>query len=238
MNPDDLVSTLNRYFTVMVDIIDKRGGVVDKYIGDAIMAFWGAPVKRDDDASRAVMAGIEMGEALAVFNETLVREGKKPFLTGIGINYGYVTVGNIGAEKKLNYTVIGDPVNLASRLEGLTKQYHQSLIFSESLQRKVKEELPCRLLDSVAVIGKKEGVKIYTAKRALAATESEAWDMHNAAMEEYYLRNFGKAARSFQEVARRLPEDFASQLLRDRCMLYEKDPPAEDWHGVEVMKSK
>jgi class 3 adenylate cyclase/HAMP domain-containing protein len=238
MNPDDLVNTLNRYFTVMVDPIFKRSGMVDKYIGDAIMAFWGAPVKRDDDALQAVMAGIEMGEALAVFNDTLVREGRKPFLTGIGINRGNVTVGNIGAEKKLNYTVIGDPVNLASRLEGLTKQYHQSLIFSESLQMKVKEKLPCRLLDSVAVKGKKEGVKIFTAKRTLEAEESEAWKLHNAGMEEYYKRNFDRAAGLFQKVGTILPDDFASGLLMERCREYIKDPPPVEWKGVEVMKTK
>ncbi len=217
MAPDDLVTTLNRYFTVMVDTIDKRKGVVDKYIGDAIMAYWGAPMKRDDDAVQAVMAGIEMGEALAVFNEQLVQEGRKPFLTGIGINYGFVTVGNIGAEKKLNYTVIGDPVNLASRLEGLTKQYHQSLIFSESLQRKVKEKLPCRLLDSVAVKGKKGGVKIYTAKRALETAESEAWkaaQRRDGGVLQSQLRPGGRdVSRRQGHSPRRLPQRSSHEAL-------------------------
>ncbi len=238
MAPDDLVTTLNRYFTVMVDVIMARGGIVDKYIGDAIMAFWGAPLKKDDDTLQAVMAGIEMGEALSVFNRALTQEGRKPFLTGIGINYGFVTVGNIGAEKKLNYTVIGDPVNLASRLEGLTKQYHQGLIFSESLQRKVKETLPCRLLDSVAVKGKKDGVKIYTAKRSLASAESEAWKVHNAGMEEYFNRNFARAAEMFRSVGAALPDDYPSDLLMKRCLAYIKNPPPADWDKVEVMTSK
>jgi class 3 adenylate cyclase/HAMP domain-containing protein len=240
MTPDDLVTTLNRYFTVMVDIIMARGGIVDKYIGDAIMAFWGAPVSGDDDALKAVMAGIEMGEALAGFNEQLVREGRKPFLTGIGINRGAVTVGNIGAEKKLNYTVIGDPVNLASRLEGLTKQYHQSLIFSESLQMKVKEDLPCRFIDRVAVKGKDYGVKIFTGKRALQAAEREAWELHNAAMTEYDYekRNFEKAAEMFRGVGDMLPGDYPSDLLMKRCQKYMKNPPPASWKGVEVMLTK
>ena len=238
MAPDDLVDSLNRYFGVMVDIIIDKGGIVDKYIGDAIMAFFGAPVKHEDDALKSVMAGLEMEAALAGFNARQKAAGKPEFPIGVGIHFGEVTVGNIGTDKKMDYTVIGDSVNLASRLEGLTKQYHQRLIISETLREKVKDSVPCRLLDSVAVKGKKLGVKIYSAKLALEAPEREAWDMHNAAMEDYYARSFGKAARGFQEVARRLPEDFASQLLRDRCLLYEKEPPAADWDGVEVMKTK
>ncbi|MGO9410883.1 MAG: adenylate/guanylate cyclase domain-containing protein [Spirochaetia bacterium] len=240
MAPADLVNSLNRYFNVMVDIIMDKGGIVDKYIGDAIMAFFGAPVKHENDALRSLVAGLEMTEALANFNESQKSTGAPEFQIGVGINFGEVTVGNIGTEKKMDYTVIGDMVNLASRLEGLTKQYHQRLIISENLFEQVngRDGISYRLLDSVAVKGKTKGVKIYSAKRALAAAEKEAWDMHNAAMEEYYRRGFGKAARLFDEVGRRLPGDFASQQLRDRCLLYEKDPPEQRWDGVEVMKTK
>ena len=238
MAPDDLVESLNRYFNVMVDIIMNKGGIVDKYIGDAIMAFFGAPVKHEDDALKSVMAGLEMDAGLADFNARQKAAGKPQWQIGIGISFGEVTVGNIGTEKKMDYTVIGDMVNLASRLEGLTKQYHQRLIISETLQERVKETVPWRLLDYVAVKGKKEGVKIYSAKLTLDAAEREAWDMHNAAMDDYYGRRFGTAARKFQDVGRMLPDDFASTLLRDRCMVYDKDPPPENWDRVEVMKSK
>jgi adenylate cyclase len=237
--PDELVNSLNRYFNVMVDIImDKHQGIVDKYIGDAIMAIFGAPVKHEDDALRSVLAGLDMREALDGFNAGQRAAGHPEFPIGIGIHYGEVTVGNIGTEKKMDYTVIGDSVNLASRLEGLTKQYHQGLIISESLFEEVKGKVPCRLLDSVAVKGKTKGVRIYAAKRALEAAEREAWDMHNAAMEEYYRRGFAKAAGLFDEVGRKLSDDFASRQLRDRCLLYEKEPPGPEWDGVEVMKSK
>jgi class 3 adenylate cyclase len=238
MAPDDLVESLNRYFNVMVDIIMNKGGIVDKYIGDAIMAFFGAPVKHEDDALKSVIAGLEMEAGLADFNARQKAAGKPQWQIGIGINFGEVTVGNIGTEKKMDYTVIGDMVNLASRLEGLTKQYHQRLIISETLQEKVKDTVPWRLLDYVAVKGKKEGVKIYSAKLKLEGTEREAWGMHNAAMDDYYGRRFGTAARKFEDVGRMLPDDFASTLLRDRCLLYEKDPPPENWDRVEVMKSK
>ena len=154
MRPDDLVSSLNRYFDVMVDVIDARGGFVDKYIGDAIMAVFGAPVKHDNDALQAVTAGLEMVEVLKTFNEDQTRRGKPSFKIGIGINYGVVTVGNIGCDKKMNYTVIGDSVNLASRLEGQTKTYLQPILISESAWMKVRDHLPCRSIDKVAVKGK------------------------------------------------------------------------------------
>jgi adenylate cyclase len=236
--PADLVDILNRYFSIMVDIIMAKSGIIDKYIGDAIMAFFGAPVKTDEDALQSVYAGLDMTDALVAFNEKQKAAGHPEFQTGIGINFGEVTVGNMGSEKKMDYTVIGDNVNLASRLEGLTKQYHQKLIISESLYDKVKDLVQCRLLDSVAVKGKTKGVRIYSAKRALEAAEREAWAMHNAAMEEYYRRNFGQAARMFEDVKGMLPGDFASSYLQARCIQYEKNPPDASWNGVEVMTSK
>jgi class 3 adenylate cyclase/HAMP domain-containing protein len=131
MAPDDLVNSLNRYFSGQVDIIYNRNGIVDKYIGDAIMAFWGAPEKHDDDALQSVLAGLDMMEAVSVFNANQRTLGKPEFHIGVGINYGEVTVGNIGSERKMDYTVIGDSVNLASRMEGLTKTYHSELLVTE-----------------------------------------------------------------------------------------------------------
>jgi hypothetical protein len=142
------------------------------------------------------------------------------------------TVGNIGTEKKMDFTAIGDMVNLASRLEGLTKTYHQQLIFSESLHAKVKEEISCRLLDSVAVKGMPRGLRIYTAQSSLDDKEKEAWDLHNRGMEEYYERKFAQAATRFREVVKILPGDDAAQILMERSREYEKDPPPADWNGV------
>jgi class 3 adenylate cyclase/uncharacterized cupredoxin-like copper-binding protein len=238
MAPDELVNSLNRYFSVMVDIIMDKGGIVDKYIGDAIMALFGAPVRHENDALQSVTAGLEMREALEEFNAGQRAAGRPEFHIGVGINYGEVTVGNIGTEKKMDYTVIGDNVNLASRLEGLTKQYHEPLIISESLHERVKDALPCRWLDTVTVKGRTHGVKIFTAKRTLEAREREAWALQESAMVEYYKRNFAGAARLLEDVSRMLPDDFASRNLRDRCVLYQREPPPPTWDFAEVMKTK
>jgi class 3 adenylate cyclase/HAMP domain-containing protein len=252
MAPDDLVNSLNRYFSGQVDIIYNRKGIVDKYIGDAIMAFWGAPEKHDDDALQSVLAGLDMIEALVVFNENQKKLGKPEFRIGVGINYGEVTVGNIGSERKMDYTVIGDSVNLASRMEGLTKTYHSDLLISENvyseLQKKLSEpgapKLYFRLLDTVAVKGKTKGVKIYTVKRVLNQTEAAAWTAHNQGMLLFYKRSFREAAEKFKEAYRLLAKDSvgykdpnAESLFR-RCAEYAVNPPPSDWDGVEVMKTK
>jgi len=222
----------------MVDIIMAHGGIVDKYIGDAIMAFFGAPVRHEDDAYQSVLAGLEMADAVKVFNQEQISLGKPEFRIGVGINYGVVTVGNIGTEKKMDYTVIGDMVNLASRLEGLTKTYHQELLIAESLFVKVKDKVSWRFLDTVAVKGKTRGVKIYAVKKSLEPAEKAIWDIHNSAMDLYYAREFGKARGLFEEVLRTAPEDFMAQSMLERCRTYENEPPERNWTGVEVMLTK
>ena len=238
MMPEDMVNSLNRYFSVMVDIIMNRKGIIDKYIGDAIMAFFGAPVRHKDDALQSVLAGIEMGEGLFEFNKHQLSIGKPEFKIGVGINYGVVTVGNIGTEKKMDYTIIGDMVNLASRLEGLTKEYKQGLLISESLEGKVKDQLPCRLLDTVAVKGKTRGVRIYTAKKSLKDDEKKGWELHNTGMDYYYRRDFKTAIDCFKEVQEFLPGDYIAEKLLNRCRIYQQQPPPGNWDGVEIMTTK
>jgi class 3 adenylate cyclase/HAMP domain-containing protein len=241
MAPDDLVNSLNRYFSGQVDIIMNRNGIVDKYIGDAIMAFWGAPVKRDDDALQAVLSGLDMIDAVQVFNEKQRELGKPEFHIGIGIGYGTVTVGNIGSERKMDYTVIGDTVNLASRMEGLNKTYHSEILISESLQEELLRQgapLHFRLLDTVAVKGKTRGVKIYTVRRSLSPVEEKAWDLHQEGMELYYRRSFAGAVAKFREVLNLIPTDFNAASLMERCQAYVQTPPPPDWDGVEVMRTK
>ena len=234
MQPDRMVETLNRYFSPMVDVIMRRNGIVDKYMGDAIMAFFGSPLKRPDDALQAVLSALEMQEALAAFNRHQAEIGQAAFTIGIGINYGPVTVGNIGSEKKMNYTVIGDMVNLASRLESLTKIYKLDLIFSESVHQQVQGTLPCRLVDKVQVRGKSQGERIFTARRALEEAEKKAWALHHEALERYYLREFAEAAALFQEVGALLPGDVVSARFFDDCQGFLLQPPPPDWTGVRV----
>jgi len=129
-------------------------------------------------------------------------------------------------------------VNLGSRLEGLTKKYHQQLLFSESVFRKVKDELPCRMLDKVVVKGKTSGESIFTAKRSLTETEDKAWRYHHAGMKFYYDREFEKAIRQFDAVQELLPGDYIASLYIERSQAYLKEPPPEDWNGMEIMHEK
>lgn len=237
--PDELVLTLNRYFSLMVDIIMSRGGTVDKYIGDAVMAIFGAPVQGDNDALLSVLAGIEMVEALDGFNSDQIARGKVEFHIGIGINFGEVTVGNMGSEKKMNYTVIGDHVNLASRLEGLTKKYRTTLLLSESVYQMVGRHVWCRMLDKVVVKGKTLGESIYTAKLSLSEAEKTGWATWHSGLEAYYGRDFLKARSLFREVADRwLPDDPLALEYLGRCDRWIATPPPKDWTGLEVMHEK
>jgi class 3 adenylate cyclase/HAMP domain-containing protein len=238
MAPDELVNSLNRYFSIMVNIIMDRNGVVDKYIGDAIMAIFGAPVSHGNDALSSVVAGLEMMDRLHDFNKAQKEFGAPEFHIGVGINYGIVTVGNIGCDKKMNYTVIGDSVNLASRLEGLTKKYQEPVIFSEGVYEKIAQDLPCRILDRVAVKGKTQGLPIFTSRLKLNDTEKTAWKYHEEAAQWYYKREFQKALSGFQQVLTIFPEDPAALRFKERCRHYITNPPPDDWDGVEIMTEK
>jgi class 3 adenylate cyclase/HAMP domain-containing protein len=238
MEPDDLVNSLNRYFGLMVDTLMERGGFVDKYIGDAIMAIFGAPTKHPDDALRSVLAGLEMTKSLEVFNVGQRERGKPEFHIGVGINYGVVTVGNIGCNKKMNYTVIGDAVNLASRLEGATKMYHQPLLMSQAVRDRVVDHIHCRQVDKIAVKGKNEGISVYTARSTLSPAEDKAWGIHEEAVKKYYSREFAAAAEGFREVGALLPGDYPASIYLERANIYAHSPPPDGWDGVEVLTEK
>ncbi len=238
MTPDTLVESLNKYFETMVDTITDHRGIVDKYIGDAIMAFFGAPAWHDDDPLQSVLAGLEMIEKLQGFNRWQREQGRDEFEIGIGINFGVVTIGNIGSDKKMDYTIIGDMVNLASRLEGLTKLYHEPIIISESLFQEVSRDLPCRMIDRVIVKGKTKGVNIYSVKGSLTPTVKEAWNLYEAGIGYYYNRDFETAKVHFQKSKSLLPEDYCSKLFLDRCEEYILSPPPPDWSGNTVLIRK
>ena len=238
LSPAQVVESLNEYFAMMVEIIVRHRGIVDKYIGDAIMAFFGAPVKHEDDAFHAVMSGFEMLDDVRVFNVGQLSKGRAPFRIGVGINFGEVTLGNIGSERKMDYTIIGDEVNLASRLETLTKQYKEEFIISERVVRSLGGKIPCRKIDKVRVLGKSEEVNIYAPHRDLSDAEEKAWKIHSEALQLYYQRDFRAAKTGFEEVLHILPDDTVAATFAQRCMKNIREPPPASWTGAVVMTQK
>lgn len=237
-NPYDLVSYLNRYFEPLVDIIMDHGGIVDKYVGDALMAFFGAPNKRGDEEVQAVFSAMEMQKAIEDVNRLHLQEGRPVFKTGIGVNYGQVIVGNIGSQKKMDYTIIGDPVNYGSRLEGLTKQYHQDIIVSKSIFRKVKDQIPTRFLDFVQPKGKTTGQSIYTVARELTDAEKQGWKVYHEGIRFFYGRRFDRAHSYFQKTLEYIPTDWLAHEYIERSERYIAAPPPPNWNGVNIMTSK
>ncbi len=162
--PKELVRILNRYFTAMTNEVLKNGGVLDKYIGDAIMAFWGAPIENPDQAENALKASLGMVKKLEILNKELRENGEPEISIGIGLYTGPAIVGNVGSDLRFDYTAIGDTVNVASRLEGLNKEYKTQIIIGETTKNKIKGDYHFRFLGSVAVKGRKEPLNIYTVK--------------------------------------------------------------------------
>jgi adenylate cyclase len=232
MQPEELVESLNAHFTGMVDAIVTRRGIVDKYIGDCIMAFFGAPKSYTDDAWQAVQAAFDMLESLERFNGRQRARKKPPFRIGIGISYGEVTLGNIGSQKKMDYTVIGEEVNLASRMESLTKDYHEPFVFSDTVRKLVGDRAPCRPLGVVMVKGITLPVHVWTARRALTEAERKAWDLHEKGLDLYNAREFGRAVSFFSEAQKLLPGDGPSRWFIGACRSFSTNPPGPAWTGA------
>lgn len=229
MEPQELSEMLNKYLTKMTNIVFKYDGVLDKYIGDAVMAFWGAPLKLPNHALSACITALEMQEEMKNFD----------FSIRIGINSGDVAVGNMGSHQRFDYTLIGDNVNLGSRLEGINKIYGTKIIISEGTYKMVSDKVTARLLDRVAVKGKKEGVAIYeliklgkpTTKQKMFLTEFEK------ARILYEKREFKKSLQLFRTFAKKYPSDEPTKMYLQRLQELIADPP-EDWDGVYHAKSK
>lgn len=164
MNPDSLVDMVNSYFSAMTEVVFSNGGVIDKFIGDAIMAFFGAPIDDPDHAVKACRCALQMVDRLEEFNKKNSEKGYSPLMIGIGINTDVVVIGNMGSESRMDYTVIGDGVNLASRVEGLTKEYKVPIVISENTANKIKDHFALICLGEVKVKGKEKSVKVYSIK--------------------------------------------------------------------------
>ena len=234
--PETVVNFLNTYFTNRVDIVKKYGGTVDKFIGDAIMVLVGAPISYNDNAKRAVQAALEMYEQLEKIpcEQLKLPDGIKLDI-GIGIHYGDVIVGQIGSADKTNYTVIGDTVNLASRLEGLTKLYGAKVIISQAVRDELDDSMNVLLLDSVKVKGKKESVLIYRVDAK--PLPKEFIQAYEKGLKSYTEGAFSLAIPYFEEALKAIPQDKAAKLMLDRCNEFAENKP-ENWDGAIALTSK
>ncbi|MEI8174102.1 MAG: GAF domain-containing protein [Deltaproteobacteria bacterium] len=236
------VSLLNEYFTIMVDCIQKEGGMLDKFIGDAIMAAFGTPVTHDDDDDRAVRAAIGMIRALNAWNVKRHADGKKPVGMGIGINTDTIVSGNIGSPKRMDYTLIGDGVNLASRLESLCKQYHASILISENTYRRLRGTYRIREVDSVVVKGKTETVAVYEVldyhDEKTFPNVMEVVNHFKKGLYQYRNGAWDRAIDAFTEALKLHEDEKLCRMYIERCEYLKKSPPGDDWSGVWIMKSK
>jgi len=240
LTPDELVRLLNEYLGAMTEIIFSTNGTLDKYIGDAVMAFWGSPVPQEEHALHACTCALRMSSGLANLNAKWEGEGRRQIAIGIGVNTGEVNVGNMGSDKRLAWTVMGDNVNLASRLEGITKEYQTQIVISEATYRQVAKRFVCRELDKIKVKGKHQPVTIYELLDVMAEREKYAALLaeFEHAMEAYHAQNWRDAAARFGALLGTFPDDGPTRLFLQRSLEFMENAPEADWDGVYVMKSK
>lgn len=244
LKAEQVVELLNSYLSKMVDIIFDNRGTLDKFIGDAVMAFWGAPIRVDDHARRGVRAALEMARGMKALNSDFVEKGYPELRVGIGVHTGEVILGNIGSEKKLDYTIIGDHVNLTSRLEGMTKQYGCDILISQSTYEELKGEFPCRIVDNVRVKGKEEPIRVYSVLGLSNDPEKELElkrkiaRYFDAAFKHYLSREFDISLKMYTKMQTYLKNDKVSEIFVDRCRGYIANPPPADWDGVFTLTTK
>lgn len=235
MSLEKLNNSMGAYLTSLTQIIHQQQGTLDKYIGDSIMAFWGAPVNMENHALLACEAALECQMFLQDFNEEMVAKGEDGFVTRIGIHTGQMLVGNMGAEDRINYTVMGDPVNVASRLEGLNKHYGTKILISENTFASVKEDMLARQVDKVIVKGKTTGLVIYEliGRKGEASVETLTFvETFNRGMEHYFKQEWSLALEQFQKCLPPTKEDdpvMASMI--ERCQGFAEVAPDQDWSG-------
>ncbi|MGR8918809.1 MAG: GAF domain-containing protein [Gammaproteobacteria bacterium] len=242
LGPQETVSMLNEYFTEMVEVVFEHGGILDKYIGDAIMAVFGAPYAADSDADNAVRVAIRMQQVLGALNRHWRAEGRPTLTTRIGINSGDVVAGNIGSVRRMDYTVIGDGVNTASRLESANKQLGTAILISGSTRELLRDDYRLREIDLIRVKGRRAPLPVYEVRGLAddpqAAGDAGLLDAFAAGLASYRARSFEAAVGQFERALALAPNDQPSQIMRRRARYYRERPPADDWDGVWTLDGK
>ncbi|UCG77886.1 MAG: adenylate/guanylate cyclase domain-containing protein [Nitrospirota bacterium] len=238
MDPSDVVELLNEFHTAMTKVIFEHNGVLDKYMGDAIMAFYGAPVEMTRHASMACATALDMIRQLVSLHGKWRKEGKPIIEVGIGINTGTMVVGNMGSEMIFDYTVMGDGVNLGSRLESLNKIYSTKIIVSEYTMEAASSDFNFRELDLVRVIGKHQPVRIYELISKSSEERPVFLEKYGEAIKAYRERDWVNALDLFQDVLLIEPDDGPSALYVRRCRELIESPPTDKWDGVFEMTTK
>ena len=235
------VKLLNEYFEIMVECISEQGGMLDKFIGDAIMAAFGLPISHEDDEDRGVKAGINMIKRLWDWNDQREKDGKPPLDMGLGLNTDKIVAGNIGSQKRMDYTMIGDGVNLAARLESACKQYNARILISDFTFKKLKGTYRIRYIDDVVVKGKTEPVGVHEVldyhSEKTFPNLMDVVNHFNEGRKKYISGDFDQAITSFKECLKINSEDKLSETYIDRCNQLISEKP-KNWDGVWVMKSK
>lgn len=235
-----LVDMLNTFFTPMTEIIFKHRGTIDKYIGDLIMAFWGAPLKDKHHARHAIQSALEMQNKVKEMQPLLEKNGWNNLQIGIGINSGIMSVGDMGSRFRRNYTVLGDSVNLASRVEALTKFYGVNIIVTENT-RQNQSKFIFRKLDQVRVKGKKTGISLYEVvclQAELTASMQEELDIYHRALDFYFSRQWDDALVLMTQLNQTYPDKKIYSIYLHRINDFKQNPPAEDWDGIFVHTEK
>jgi adenylate cyclase len=239
--PEEVVTLLNHYLTAMTDLILLSGGIIDKYEGDAIMAFWGAPVAQEDHAVRACLAALDNQSRLIELRDEFSRMGLPPVHARIGINTGEMIIGNMGSTQRFDFTVIGDSVNLASRLEGAGKEYGVSIIISEETYRQAQSRVEVRELDLLQVKGKDRPIRIYELLARKGEMSHEALQKHEIfakGLGMYRNRQWAEAICLFENVLSLDVNDGPGKTFLERCDRFYRNPPGLDWKGIHRLISK
>ena len=240
LTPKELSELMNEFLSHLTAVIHQHRGTIDKYMGDAIMAFWGAPVRDEDHARHALHAGLAMVEKMYALQDEFEKRGWPRLAIGVGLNTGVMSVGNMGSKFRTAYTVIGDEVNLGSRLEGLTKQYGVELIVGENLVKALPDYV-FRELDLVQVKGKHKPIAIYEPlgeKNEVSTEELEELNQHRKALEVYRAQNWDQAEVLLKQLQQQYGERELYEIYLERLNYFRKNPPGPEWNGVFVFTVK